>query len=212
MKKLIKRLLRESLIGEVAKTPEQLPKGTGLFYKKGDSHELVLFNPKSKEAYGIINFVHNPSESNFYYVIAVAAEKDFGPLMYELAMMYVNDKHTNMLTPTRSGDIRGAAWSVWERMFKREDIKKDKLDITDNNFRFDLITGEKDEISPEEKLKWFDEASPDEQLGLRVFNSGYSKQPSDGYEKLIQVANQYGEDTYELASKIGDDLWQASYK
>ena len=95
MKKLIKKLLRESLLDEAALTPSHLPEGTGLFAKEQNSSELVLFNPKTKEAYGIINFVYISGNSDFHYVIAVAAEQGFGPLMYELAMMYVADKHNN---------------------------------------------------------------------------------------------------------------------
>ena len=59
MKNLIKKLLRESLLSEVMVSAGQLPAGTGLFVKELNSNELVLFNPESKEAYGIINFVYN---------------------------------------------------------------------------------------------------------------------------------------------------------
>ena len=210
MKDFIKTLLRESLLGEAPLSVGQLPAGTGLFAKELNSNELVLFNPDSKEAYGIINFVHNPNMSDFQYVISVAAKKGVGPLMYELAMMYVNDKHNNMLTPMRDGDIRGRAFNIWEKMYDREDIIKKQLQPTDEDFRYDILFPTS-EVPDDERQEAFDELTDEEKKALIVFNSGYSKQPNDDYRKLLSIAQQYDEDTYELASKIGDDLWQASY-
>ena len=210
MKNLIKKLLRESLLGEVMVSAGQLPAGTGLFVKELNSNELVLFNPESKEAYGIINFVYNKNISDFQYVISVAAKKGVGPLMYELAMMYVNDKHNNLITPTRGGDIRSEAFKVWEKMYNREDVIKKTLQPTDKNFNYDILFPTS-EVEDDERQEAFDELTDNEKEALIIFNSGYTMEPNKDYEALLGTAQQYDEDTYELASKIGDDLWQASY-
>tara|TARA_R110000803_G_scaffold74903_3_gene139047 strand:- start:35370 stop:36032 length:663 start_codon:yes stop_codon:yes gene_type:complete len=210
MRKLIKKLLRESLLDEGAFNSSHLPEGTGLFAKEQNSSELVLFNPSTKQAYAIINFVYNPSQSDFHYVVAVAADKGYGPLIYELAMMYVESEHTNLLTPTRSGDVRSEAFNVWKKMYNREDVIKKTLQPTDKNFKYDILFPT-DEVEDDERQEAFDELLDNEKEALIVFNSGYTKEPSKGYYDLLRIAQQYDEDTYELASKIGDGLWKASY-
>tara|TARA_R110001592_G_scaffold62238_4_gene190333 strand:+ start:437 stop:1135 length:699 start_codon:yes stop_codon:yes gene_type:complete len=232
MKNLIKKLLRESLLSEVALTASDLPEGTGLFYKKGDSDELVLFKYKEvvvdekgktvvdekgkevykiiRKVYAIINFEADP-QSGFYSVISVAADKRYGPLIYELAMMCVNDKYEkNMLTPMRSGDVRSEAFNVWEKMYKRDDITKKTLLPTDKGFRYDILFPTS-EVEDDERQEAFDELLDNEKEALIVFNSGYTKEPSKGYYDLLRTAQQYDEDTYELASKIGHNLWNTSY-
>jgi len=210
MKKFIKQLLRESLLDEAAFTSSRLPEGTGLFAKEQNSNELVLFNPKTKDAYGIINFVHNPNLSDFQYVISVAAEPGFGPLMYELAMMYVADKHNNFLTPARDGNIRDGAWRIWEKMYQRDDVTKKVIDFNNPNFKYDIIFPS-EEVGDDEREEAFNELDKDEQHSLIVFNAGYTMKPNSGYNNLMNVASKYNEKTYDLASKIGDELWQKAY-
>lgn len=210
MKILIKKLLREGLLDEAALTTSNLPKGTGLFAKEQNSNELVLFNPSTKQAYAIINFVHNRSQSDFHYVIAVAAEKGYGPLIYELAMMYVASKHNNLLTPTRGGEIRSKAFNVWKKMYNREDVIKKTLQPTDKNFNYDILFPTS-EVSNDERQEAFDELSGNEKKDLIVFNSGYTKEPSKEYYDLLRIAQEYGEDVYNLASESGDNLWSISY-
>ena len=210
MRKLIKKLLRESLLDEGAFNSSHLPEGTGLFAKEQNSSELVLFNPDTKKAYGVINFVYISGNSDFYYVISVAAEKGFGPLMYELAMMYVGSKYNNYLTPARDGNIRDSAWNVWKKMYKREDIIKKTLNVTDEKFYFDIIFPTS-EVSNDERQEAFDELTDEEKKDLIVFNSGYTMKKSKDYDNLLGIAQKYDENTYELASKVGDGLWKASY-
>ena len=171
---------------------------------------MVLFNPESKEAYGIINFVYNKNISDFQYVISVAADKGYGPLMYELAMMYVNDEHKNLITPTRSGDVRSKAFNVWEKMYKRGDVTKETLQPTDKGFRYDILFPTS-EVEDDERQEAFDELPDNEKEALIVFNTGYTMEPNKDYEALLDVAQQYDKDTYELASKIGHNLWNSSY-
>ena len=165
MRKLIKKLLRESLLDEGAFNSSHLPEGTGLFAKEQNSSELVL---------------------------------------------YVESEHTNLLTPTRSGDVRSEAFNVWKKMYNREDVIKKTLQPTDKNFKYDILFPT-DGVEDDERQEAFDELLDNEKEALIVFNSGYTKEPSKGYYDLLRIAQQYDEDTYELASKIGDGLWKASY-
>ena len=227
MRKLIKKLLRESLLSEAALTASDLPKGTGLFYKEGDSDELVLFNPKVKsvvvdeegetvevtgKVYAIINFVEY-EQLGFYSVISVAADKGYGPLIYELAMMCVNKKQkSSMLTPTRSGAVRDEAFNVWEKMYKRGDVKKETLKPTDKGFRYDILFPTSEvEDDDDERQKAFDELLDNEKEALIVFNSGYTMKPNTDYEALLEIAQQYDEDTKKLASFLGHEFWGSSY-
>jgi len=210
MKNLIKKLLRESLLDEAAFTSSHLPEGTGLFAKEQNSSELVLFNPKTKEAYGIINFVYISGNSDFHYVIAVAAEQGFGPLMYQLAMMYIADKHNNYLAPARDGDIKSKAWNIWDKMYQRDDVTKKTLPITDEKFYYDILFPS-EEVGPDEREEAFNELEPNEQRDLLIFNSGYTMKPTSDYQRLMSIAQKYDEKTYHLASMVGDKLWSSSY-
>jgi len=210
MKKLIKKLLREPLLNEGALTSSHLPEGTGLFVKEKNSSELVLFNPKTKEVYGIINFVYISGNSDFYYVIAVAAEQGFGPLMYQLAMMYIANKHNNYLAPARNGDIKSKAWNIWDKMYQRDDVTKKTLTVTDNKFYYDILFPT-EEVGDDEREEAFNELNPNEQRDLLIFNSGYTMKPTSDYQKLTSIAQEYDERTYELASMVGDQLWSSTY-
>ena len=191
MKQLIKKLLREGLLDEAAFTTLDLPKGTGLFIKPNNSGvTLTLYNPKNKEVYATITFISNKLSAPYHYVSGVAAIKGYGPLIYELAFMYV-DSINSRLMPSRDGDIRGEAFNVWEKMYDRIDIDKTEVDIKDDNFRFDIITGEDLFTTEKERIEWFNQSSEDEQYTLKVFNSAYCKTGSKEYAELIKVANNF---------------------
>ena len=112
MKGFIKRLLREGLLDEEAMRYDKLSEGTGLFIKTNNSGaELVLFNPSINKVYGTITFISNVNNGPYHYVSGVAAEKGFGPFIYELAMMWCN-QNGSMLMPSRDGSIEKEAWVV----------------------------------------------------------------------------------------------------
>ena len=211
MKDLIKKLLREGLLGEDAFTSSHLPENTGLFIEPNNSGaSLTLYNPKTRMAHATITFISHITSGPYHYVSGVAAEKGFGPLIYELAFMYV-DSINSKLMPSRDGDVREGAFNVWKKMYERNDIDKITLDVKDDNFRFDILTGEEEHTTEEERIELFNDYDNDEQYNLLVFNTGYSKIPNDEYNKLIDNAKAYPEKIHILAHKKGDELWQSSY-
>lgn len=211
MKSLIKKLLRESFLDEAAFTYAHLPEGTGLFIDENNSGaSLTLYNPKTNDVYATITFISHVTEGPFHWVSGVAAEKGFGPLIYELAFMYVHQNNSKLM-PSRDGNVRGGAFNVWKKMYKRGDVDKIEFDVEDSNFRFDIITGEETDTTPEERIEWFNEFSDEEKFALKVFNSGYSKTPTEEYNKLINIANKYSEKIHDKAQVEGDLLWQSSY-
>lgn len=198
-------------IDEAAFTSTHLPEGTGLFIEENNSGaSLTLYNPKNKETYATITFISHISEGPFHWVSGVAAEKGFGPLIYELAFMYIHEQNSKLM-PSRDGNVRGGAFNVWEKMYKRNDVNKIEFDVENNNFRFDIITGEESRTTPEERLGWFDELTANEQFTLKVFNAAYSKTPTKEYKELINIAHRYPEKIHDKAHAEGDLLWQSSY-
>ena len=91
----IRKIIRETIyneaeIDEAAMRLSHLPEGTGLFIKDINAgYDMTLYNPKTKNAYAHIVVVLR-DVANDYYVSGVAAEKGFGPFIYELAMMHIN--------------------------------------------------------------------------------------------------------------------------
>lgn len=212
-KELRKVLLKENeLITEKAFNISQLSQGTGLFIDENNSGaSITLYNPKSNEVYATITFISHISEGPFHWVSGVAAKKGYGPLIYELAFMFVHDNNSRLM-PSRDGNVRGEAFNVWKKMYNRDDVDKLGFNVTDNNFKFDILTGVDDgNISKEDKIEWFNNSSNEEKLVLKVFNTAFSKQPNSDYRRLISIANNYSEKIQDKAHEAGDLLWQSSY-
>ena len=210
MKQLIKKLLREGLLGESAFTTADLPEGTGLFIKGGS---LTLYNPEDEDdvdgkVYADIT-IEPTGFGNYYDVSLVAAEKGFGPLIYELAMMYI---HTigGKLMPSRGGSIRDGAMGIWLKMYNRKDVNKETFKIKDDEFIFDVLG--QGNPWPEDKRRVFNELGLADQSILMAFNTTFSKEPSSEYKELIQVANSYPEDVRKIASEVGLKFARDTYE
>ena len=207
MKGYIKKLLRESLIDEDAKRYGNLPEGTGLFIKTNNSGaELVLFNPSINKVYGTITFISNVKDGPYHYVSGVAAEKGFGPFIYELAMMWCN-QNGSMLMPSRDGTIEKEAWVVWTRFYDRTDIIKDTLDLYNSAFKFDIIYPDEDPIDDYERKEMWNDSNSKDKKTLLTFNTGYSIKPDNDYSTLIKKSNEYPEKIYDKAFKLGDKFF-----
>lgn len=211
MKTLIKQLLENKLLGEAAIRITDLPDTTALFIKESRFGDvLILYDVKTNKALGIIS-IYNFG-ANLYEFTHVAAVKGFGPLIYELGMMLSATKG-GYLFPSRDGDIRSGAWSVWERFYKRADIKKYVLrplgkyytfNILGDNYEFDDIT-EFNEI--------INSLTPDEHNAVILFNTGVRinnttpltdlKERGDGFIKKGFDVN--------IAYNAGDELWYEKY-
>lgn len=128
MKELIRKKLIESLnnLNEIATTINDLAPTVALFIPKKDY--LILYDYKADQVYGMISF-DKESDMKYYYVGAVAAEKGFGPLMYELAMTYI---YPNGLTADRYHSTSDAAIKIHNFMYNRNDVKHIYLNSNNN--------------------------------------------------------------------------------
>jgi hypothetical protein len=101
-----------------------------LFIKgNGNVRDMTLYDPKENKVYGHIG-IHKLSSGN-WAVGGVAAERGYGPLLYELAMTYV---YPAGLMPTRDGDVRGVAQNVWDRFLGRDDVAKEDIVVGSSDF------------------------------------------------------------------------------
>lgn len=215
IRKLVRKILKESEINEEALRLKNLPEETALFIREiNQGYDFVLYNPKKKNIYATITIVNRDYYGpDFYYVTAVAAEKGFGPFIYELAMMHVFDEKMGLM-PQRDGDVREDAFSVWEKFYKRGDVKKNTLDLLDDNFRCDILFGDECEFDDDEdKLSWWSELRDSEKEGLKVFNTKYYIKPDNQYYELKKRGEEYIKNGFDIQKAIdtASDFWDNAY-
>jgi len=212
--KIVREVLSENVFNEAARRIESLPEGTALFVDKHyKGYALVLYNPKTKDAYATISFSDVESLPH-YYVGGVAAERGFGPFIYELAMM-VSHKDGKGLMPTRDGDVRGGAWDVWEKFYNREDVKKDTTPFESDEFSFKIFD-DHDYLSIEEKEEWLQSIKDDKWMSiesLMVFNTAFSIPPNNQLKELTSRADEWIKKGFDIntAMEAGDDLFGEKY-
>ena len=167
LRKLIRETIEEVVISEAAVAINDILTNPNIgltITKSGNAFQLDLYDFIRRRMLGTIGCTH--VADNIFHVTGVAAEKGYGPLMYECAMMTIYD---NGLSPTRNGDIRGAAWGIWEKFNKRSDIEKFAI--------------------PEDSRAYSPDEYTEEEYGLdiaTIFNSAFKMAPSGGYENLIE--------------------------
>jgi len=117
-------------IDEAMIAHNEVDSDVALFIKgNGGVRDMTLYDPKKDKVYGHIG-IHKLSSSN-WSVGGVAAERGYGPLMYELAMTYV---YPAGLMPTRDGDVRGSAEDVWKKFILRGDVGGEDIEEGDSDF------------------------------------------------------------------------------
>lgn len=210
----------EQLIDEVMKGISNLPESTCLFYTPLNNNgvELNLYDPQTKYIYATISAIAPAGHTN--NVSGVAARKGFGPLIYEMAMMQ-SSLNGKWLGPSADGDIRGEAMNVWEKFYKRADVKKETLDIEDDSFSFEILDGEESNWEPGEKTERFntlDEEFPNTPLkemqdDVLTFNSSYSLIPNEIFIILRNRAEKAIKNGFEsqIAQSAGSKLWDEMY-
>ena len=193
MKNIIRKLLRESLLDEAMMNSTHLPKETALF-SQNDGIYMSLYDPKAKNTYGMISA---SLRGQNYDVNSVAAEKGFGPYMYEFAMMNAYSKGKGLM-PSRDGDVREGALSVWLKFFDRPDVKKQQIAPFDSNGNWNdeysvaIYTGDEDGFEDQEEFNEFwEELDPETQNILKVFNTSYSMAPSEDYHNMLARGQEY---------------------
>lgn len=173
IKDYIKNKLIESIIDEAARGLNDLPEDTGLFIKdNGTWINFILYSKYENKIYGVITTSDINSSFKLQEVGRVAAEKGYGPMMYEIAMAYINPGY---LMPSRDGDIRSGAWNVWKNFYERKDVIKKTLDPKDELFSFVIATGDSHEDfeSPDEKQEMFNELPDYDKKTVTIFNTMY---------------------------------------
>lgn len=166
-------------LNEVAKMLNDLTPTTALF-DTGDY--LVLYDYENHILYGMIAIY---PENDFYYIGAVAAQKGYGPLMYEMAMTKVSPKG---LSADRDSSTTTSAINVFKGMEKRGVKKR-------------VIPSDSDEF-----IKYLDK-SPEDNI---ILNTIYFYEDKPTYNKLIQIANNYLT-TLDDADAFLNDLSEKAY-
>ena len=176
MKEIIRRILKEEY-----KKMSSLPRN--IIISIYDDMNISLYDFVNGEILGFVGLSRN--KDGTYYFPMIAAEKGFGPTVLEVALMFC---HPNGLMVSRDGDIRGDAFNVWEKMFRRKDVIKETLPLSDKNFNFAIITGDDQETydSEFEKISEFEYFIEDGfKENILIYNSKMSIIPTKDYERLV---------------------------
>jgi hypothetical protein len=137
MKHLIKSLLRESLLSEAAENINTVTSTTGLFVTPD---YLILYDYETDNLYGMIGY--SKLDKDTYESGAIAGDKGFGPLLYELLMTKV---YPMGLITDRYSTTSDSALNVLRGMYDRGlNVKTFSKD--DDNYNGDKTRNEKDNI------------------------------------------------------------------
>lgn len=212
--KLYRESINEDIIEEAPLRMESLPSTTGLFIMdKGVTIMMSLYDPESNRCYGYLTAADSMEGSNDYSVMSVAAEKGFGPFVYELAMMYVNAKGKGLM-PSRDGDVRGDAFDVWTKFYDRKDVKKNKLTPDSPAFKFAILFDDSEMEDVDDVVEFYTELSKEDKRILSIFNSAYFLSPNDVFNTLIKnayICKQKNADCQGMAMKQASKLWNEKY-
>jgi len=211
--KIIREVVDEVFFKESALRTKDLPETAALFVRDiNQGYDLVIYDPTNKKIYGTITVVYRNEFGPDYFVTGVAAEKGFGPFIYELAMMHAG-RNGKGLMPSRDGDVRGEAWGVWKQFYDRADIKKKTLSPDSPYFKFDILFSEDDFGSEEEKQEWFQEASQEEIKTIEIFNTAYYLNKDEQYKELLTRASKFIRNGFDIqkAIDVAENYWYDQY-
>lgn len=169
LRKIIREAIESVVLNEAAVPMSEILKNPSIGLIDGSSRtqvQLDLYDFSANRVLGTIGASH--VADNIFHVTGVAAEKGYGPLMYEFAMMSIFD---NGLTPTRNADIRGSAWEIWKQFYNRGDVGK--FPIPENSRAYS------DEFDPG---YYEGEAEGEEIIG----NTAFTISPSNEFKNLIE--------------------------
>lgn len=149
-----------------------------------DDLNITLYDFVNGKVLGFVGL--SKDKDGTYYFPMIASEKGLGPTVLEIALMFC---HPNGLMISRDGDIRGGAFNVWEKMYKRDDVIKETLPLKDRKFNFAIISGVDDETYESEldKMSEFEYYIEDGyKKTILVYNTKMSMEPTNGYNRLIE--------------------------
>jgi Acetyltransferase (GNAT) domain len=198
--------LNEQVINEAALSFNNLPEGTGLYVNHKQNYlKATLYNPSEDKVYAMI--VLN-LEDGLYELARVAAEKGFGPLIYEIAMTLV---YPQSIVPPRWGDIKPEALNVFKKF--GPNVKREKISLDDQSYSTQILTRTTQITDPEEKEKYYNSQSLENKEILDVFNTKYSyKMPNIGdMKKYIKFAKQtIGQEFNNIKLTMQDVNWKST--
>ena len=165
IRKLIRETIENEVISEAAVTFADMysHENIGLVVGKGS---VTIYDFQTSRVYGYMSY--KPATAHINQFVAVAAEKGYGPLIYEAAIMSSFNKG---LLPPRDGDIRGDAFEVWRKFTLRSDIVKTVLEPEDEGYSEEYLEIDEDPDNPKESI---------------IGNTVLVKIPSTGYKDLIK--------------------------
>jgi len=163
----------EEILREDMKQISDIPDGVTMAIGKRDGGRdtfIVLFDYEEGTFKGMIGF---QDEGGDNWVSVVAGEKGYGPLMYELAMMYSSPKG---LMPSRTGDIEDKSKNIWIKFFNRDDIEKKPIDSSQFNEPFHNFFYDEEGEFDVDKMK-------------NIFNTRYYKSPTPEFHALVRKSS-----------------------
>lgn len=125
MKNYIKNLLREGLLEAAFGGNDESLNNSGLFIT---TDYLVLYDFVEDKIMGVSGVY---DLGPIFHLAIVASEDGYGPLMYELSMTHAYPKG---VTTDRDSSTSKSAFNVFEKMYNREDVKKESLPTNDENY------------------------------------------------------------------------------
>jgi uncharacterized protein YjbI with pentapeptide repeats len=146
---------------------------------------LYILEPNGQPTiYGHMVLNQEP-DCNAWQVVAVAAEKNYGPLMYDIAMSWLNSPiMSDRLTPSRT------AMNVWNYMFKDE-VKYTKVKLIN--------------CGPSRKPSH-------SEFGIKINKPVEYKRLADQHKIYVQQLKQYGDpNPDELINDAGYTLFSKKY-
>lgn len=133
IRKLIREILEQAVLSEMAKDFFELDPNVGLVILKPSSDQiwLNLFNFKTQECVGIIT-VRRISD-RAWSVTTVAASDGFGPLLYKIAMMAV---YPSGICSDRIASSSEEGVNVWRKFYKMpSEVKRHEIKPGDIEYK-----------------------------------------------------------------------------
>ena len=123
--KLIENIIEKEL-EEIAVTSDEAgEKNLALMFNTGSNQEIILYTLEGNiEIFGYMSISEIENLNNSYVVDLSAAEKGFGPLLYEIAMTKFG-----FIVPDRFS-VSQRAKNLWLKFYNRNDIAKEPLPET----------------------------------------------------------------------------------
>jgi len=155
-------------MSQINDIPDSLILVTGKLEREGGRDTfMILYDYETQRIQGMIAFQDTNGDN---WISVVAAEKGYGPLMYELAMMYSSPKG---IMPTRSGDVEDKSKNIWIKFYNRDDIKKEPVDSGQFGMPFQKFLDDEEGNFEIDKM-------------TNIFNTKYYKSPTPEFHKLVR--------------------------